>query len=299
MTSEQGRKGLAEVLSDNAEGILVGVLAVAVAAALTVGGFYVVFFKEVPVSGDPASWGQLGDYLGGVLNPVFGFLSVFALLVALVLQTRELKLSRESLKLSREELKLSRDEQAKAAEALALQNKAIQQQSFEQTFFSMLKLLSDLLDGIVFRGPTLDVLPSQPTKGNKALRSISDALRRNVDRGDNAEPYRDYVAISMGEILHSASLYRGLSEYARTLGVVLDYLDASKVEPGEIYPKLLRSQMDREEVLFVYFLCFATGWEGLKRGVEQYGLLVNIDPDGTGVKNDFHTYFERTAFQGY
>jgi len=148
MMSEQDKKGLAEVLSDNAEGILVGVLAVAVVAALVVGGAYVIYFKGVPVSGDPGSWGQLGDYLGGVLNPVFGFLSVFALLVALVLQTRELKLSRESLSLSREELRLSREEQAKAAGALEAQNSAIRRQSFEQTFFSWLSSYESRLNEI-------------------------------------------------------------------------------------------------------------------------------------------------------
>lgn len=151
MMSEGGKRDLAEVLSDNAEGILVGVLAVAVLAAVVVGGAYAVFFLGEPPSNDPGTWGQFGDYLGGVLNPVFGFLSVFALLVALVLQTRELKLSRESLKLSREELRLSREEQAKAAGALAAQNKAIQRQSFEQTFFAWLgtyrEILGEVADG--------------------------------------------------------------------------------------------------------------------------------------------------------
>ena len=270
--------GLAEVLSENAEGILVGVLAVAVLAAVVVGGCYAFCFWGEPLSSDPASWGQLGDYLGGVLNPVFGFLSVFALLVALVLQTRELKLSRESLKLSQEELKLTREEQAKAAEALALQNKAIHQQSFEQTFFSMLRLLSDLLDGVVFRNPTMDILPSRPIKGRSALRSISDTLKLQIERGDISGSSSDFIATTLGEILCSSPQYVGLSEYARTLTVILDYLDAAEVEAGEIYPKLLRSQMDREEVLFVYFLCFVEGWEGTKRSVERYGLLANIDP---------------------
>ena len=70
-----------------------------------------------------AEWGQIGDFFGGVLNPLFGFTSLFALLVTIAYQAR-------SLRVSSEELKLSRDELSKSSSALTSQNKAIELQSF-------------------------------------------------------------------------------------------------------------------------------------------------------------------------
>src|SRR5687768_530089 len=38
-----------------------------------------------------SKWGQLGDYVGGLLNPVFGFLGFLALLLTLWFQSKELQ----------------------------------------------------------------------------------------------------------------------------------------------------------------------------------------------------------------
>lgn len=290
--------GLAEVLSDNAEGILVGVLAVAVLAAVVVGGFYVVFFREAPVSGDPASWGQLGDYLGGVLNPVFGFLSVFALLVALVLQTRELKLSRESLKLSQEELRLSREEQAKAADALAAQNTAIQKQSFEQTFFSMLRLMSEVLEKCTVRpSETSMVLPESTYKGRRALREM--IMRYcHTDPEAALAPVGYVEQISSGVRLITSKDGGGyVVQYANTLLTTLEYMSSSNIAADEIYPRLLKRQLGRDELKLIYFLCFDEPWSSLKLAIEKFGMLSGLSAIDTGAGSDYATFFARSAFQ--
>ncbi|WP_421186995.1 hypothetical protein [Aeromonas enteropelogenes] len=38
------------------------------------------------VSDDPAVWGQLGDYVGGILNPILSFISIIYLIYSLNLQ---------------------------------------------------------------------------------------------------------------------------------------------------------------------------------------------------------------------
>ncbi|MES2820118.1 MAG: hypothetical protein V4812_14155 [Pseudomonadota bacterium] len=63
---------------------LTGVLALMIAVAVTV--LSVVFllyfnrFGPAPLSGKPEVWGQFGDYVGGVVNPIVGFLSLLALI---------------------------------------------------------------------------------------------------------------------------------------------------------------------------------------------------------------------------
>lgn len=55
-----------------------------------------------------AIWGQWGDFVGGILNPLLGVLTFSGLLMTIVLQREELEISRNELKLSRNEMSLSR-----------------------------------------------------------------------------------------------------------------------------------------------------------------------------------------------
>lgn len=41
---------------------------------------------DLPLSKDQAVWGQLGDFIGGILNPIFGFFSIILLISSLKLQ---------------------------------------------------------------------------------------------------------------------------------------------------------------------------------------------------------------------
>ena len=56
-----------------------------------------------------SSLGTLGDYFGGMLNPVFSFMALIALLYTIRIQSAELKLSRNELELTRRELAVSSD----------------------------------------------------------------------------------------------------------------------------------------------------------------------------------------------
>lgn len=58
---------------------------------------YVLTFSALPLSESPGAWGEFGDYIGGVLNPV---ISLFTLMVAISvwsLQKTELKETRSAL----------------------------------------------------------------------------------------------------------------------------------------------------------------------------------------------------------
>lgn len=57
-----------------------------------------------PASTDPAAWGQFGDFVGGTLNSLMGLLTLLALVFTVVLQTRQLELSRDELRATRHEL---------------------------------------------------------------------------------------------------------------------------------------------------------------------------------------------------
>jgi len=71
-------------------------------------------------------WGQFGDYVGGVLNPLLSFLALVAVLIAVVLQNKELQHSREELK--------------RSSQALEEQSESLRIQNFENTFFQMIRI---------------------------------------------------------------------------------------------------------------------------------------------------------------
>jgi uncharacterized membrane-anchored protein YhcB (DUF1043 family) len=82
-------------------------------AAYVVVGWY---FNHVgPLPTNRGQLGQFGDFIGGSLNPLLSFMAVVGLLVAIALQSEQLRLSREELRAAREELEASR----RAQQALA------------------------------------------------------------------------------------------------------------------------------------------------------------------------------------
>lgn len=96
---------------------VIKIVSVGLVALFLVWVLYAAFFWRTKFSGDPASWGQFGDFVGGVANPILSFFTLFLLALTLVLQSRQLQLSRQELELSRKELRLSRDELSRSAKA--------------------------------------------------------------------------------------------------------------------------------------------------------------------------------------
>lgn len=52
---------------------------------------FVLNFRKLDISSSVAEWGQFGDYLGGLLNPIFGFISVVIISATLRTQVRASK----------------------------------------------------------------------------------------------------------------------------------------------------------------------------------------------------------------
>lgn len=85
------------------------------ACAALVAGSYVIRFYNSSISKNPEQWGQLGDYIGGILNPIFGFTTILILVATIKIQGKQLKASRKELKLTRTELKQTAEAATKQA----------------------------------------------------------------------------------------------------------------------------------------------------------------------------------------
>ena len=68
----------------------IGIFGLLVAAFVLL--LYATYFPGA-ISTSPTNWGTFGDFVGGSLNPIFGFLGLLALLMTLWVQNRELSQS--------------------------------------------------------------------------------------------------------------------------------------------------------------------------------------------------------------
>jgi len=112
--SEEKPKSIAPMLISI---FIVGIIA-------TIGAFltYSSYFRG-PIPPDQAHWGQFGDFIGGVLNPIMGFLALGGLLYTIGQNQRELHNTRIELERSADAFEQNNQMQKDAAEARATEER--------------------------------------------------------------------------------------------------------------------------------------------------------------------------------
>lgn len=157
---------------------------------------------------DPENWGVFGDYVGGTLNPILGFLSFMLLLLNLYLQRKQLDKTEEQLDLNREELKLTREELKKAADAQIDSAKVMDEQLKKQTLQQFDSLFATLLDQLNRKIEAL-----YPEKLHLLEKELFLCKTHNLKKREQLR-YDDDMA----------SLFRFLYQ-------ILKYIDESSLEP--------------------------------------------------------------------
>jgi hypothetical protein len=112
-------------------------------------GSYIDTFRNQPISKDPAQWGQMGDFFGGMLNPILAFASFIALLYTIRIQSEELRLTREEFQKSvaaQNGMALAQAESVKVHLEAAEQNRSIAEFNYlTATFHGHSQAASSLL----------------------------------------------------------------------------------------------------------------------------------------------------------
>lgn len=196
--------------------------------------------------------GQLGDFVGGVLNPSLTFLTFIGLLLTLRLQKKELVLTRNELE--------------RSADALENQLASLKNQSFENTFFRLLEFQNSIVNSIDLRYGT------EIIKGRDCFNLFYDRLKNEYDQlgGPNKvdrlnEAYQAFWGKYQSELGH---YYRFLYNFIR-------FLDQQSAD-DRLYIKLLRSQLSDQELLLLFYNCLSPQGEKFKGYVEKYALLDNL-----------------------
>ena len=236
-------------------------------AAVLVIAIYVLRFLGAPISADTESWGQFGDYIGGLLNPTFSFLALLALLATFRLQVRELSISARELKNS--------------SDALQQQNETLKRQAFEATFFQLLQLFNSIAESMrydgriegrtLFRRKHIELLeyliPRYHLFGtndtDKDRQNEYSRITENVTTA--CEGCSQFFNRNMAELGH----------YYRTLEHILQFIDQTATTPSHpLYADLVGAQLSEAEARMLFYYCLTEACPpSLKQLVEKYGLL--------------------------
>lgn len=211
-------------------------------------------------SNSKGDWGAFGDFIGGTLNPLFAFLSLIAIIYTISIQTQELEYSREELKATKDELAKSADAQTKQSELFEMQNKSINQQTFENTFFKLLEHHNELI-GVLYDEIEKDGLGSIFIKGNELIES----LKR-----------------------HNQGI---IKTYFMTLYQILKFVDKQNEKfkdensfDTKFYINIIRATLDDGVLSLLAIEGVIEGFDKSKMLIEKYELLEHLNIDSIPLK---------------
>jgi len=228
-----------------------------------------------PLSSNPEHWGQFGDFLGGVLNPVFSFLALLALLATFSLQIRELKISSRELQNS--------------ATALSQQNNTLRQQQFEVSFFQLLTLHNTIVNSI-------DLIDKEKnaTKGRDCFKVFLRRLEREISGHPNCNENEFKLIYSIFFISHEHEL----GHYFRLLYNIIKLIKNTEQIDKKFYTNIIRAQLSSNELMLIFYNCISElGNEKFKPLVEEFSLLKTI-PRATLPNKNLLQLYSPSAFGG-
>ena len=250
-------------------------------------------------------WGQLGDFIGGILNPLLSFCALVAVLYNLSLQ--------------REELALARKDAKDAQEIQHKQSEIFERQNFESVFFQLLDVHSRLSGSMAAK-----------VIGNPDRKSGQDAfyvlarryLGRRMLESSNlvaAEHQVETVRQSAQQFLNDHT--PSVGHYYRNIYQILKYVDglgnssavsSRKATVGmEVrrtlrlyrsqrdYANILRAQLSSSEVTCLFLNCLSEQGAGLKYYVEKYSMLKTLDLNVIGNNAAIKDLFGKLAYADF
>lgn len=204
-------------------------------------------------SDQPEVWGQLGDFFGGMLNPVFSFLAFIALLATFSIQIKEFRNSTEEL--------------SKSAFALAQQNSTLAKQNFENSFFQLLKLHNDIVNSTDLVSKRTNFV----TKGRDCFKIFLERLNDEIYEGNAKANYDNFLKVYEIFYMNHES---ELGHYFRLLYNIVKLVHNTENIDKRFYTNIVRAQLSSAEIMLIFYNCISlNGREKFKPLVEEYSLL--------------------------
>ena len=233
--------------------------------------FYTIFINlEVTVKAQ--SWGPVGDFFGGILNPIFALFAFYWLTYSVRLQIKELKETREELskaakaqeesakhqeeiarleaenvKTQGEILKLNKETLKSQQDAATAQQQQIALQNFENLFFQLLKAKNEITSEIVINSKEYlfeeEIYEKHDFSGKEAIRRIVNKFKDSY--------FRSYT----WSMNYNNSLYYILGSYIEIFLTIIKYVDDfEKIKNlDNDYFSIFRAMLTQYELELIFF----------------------------------------------
>jgi len=262
---------------------------------------------------DLQKWGQLGDFFGGVLNPLLSFAALIAVLY--------------NIKIQSDELALTRDEARTTNIIQRQQAKTFERQLFDTTFFGLLNAHKSILEdvrieglGKVYTGREafehfnqilLDKFRYQvQTKYSfGSITDIQQIIKNEHDRFQSAFGHYFRNLYHILKLIDSADAIQDDTESEGRAQRVRDARDPDAAAKRKFlkaysrrrqYSNFLRAQLSSHEVALLFINCLGEDGGGLKPYIELYSMLKTLrKQDIPGRRDVTIPFFDPLAYSDY
>jgi hypothetical protein len=227
--------------------------------------------------------GSYGDMFGAVNALISGFAFVMLIYTAWM-QREELALQREELVATREELKGQKEQ-------LEQQTKTFELQRFENSFFSLLKAQSDIVNAMEVIDTNSRNIKSRGcfyVWYQKFYKFYTDS--KHIGFGQETNDINNAMTVYLNVYKKNQN---ELGHYFRHLYHVIKFINESSIPDKEKkrYASLVRAQLSAYEHVFLFFNGLSIyGIEKFKPLIEIYQLLENMPKDLVLNKNYLKLY---------
>lgn len=225
--------------------------------------FWFLFLAIILIFNDSEVTGQIGDSFGA-LNTLFSGFALIGVIAAIILQSKELRETRDEFK---------------------EQNETFRLQRFENTLFQMLSLHNENIEKIY-----IDISEYQPQikeiiHSKQALDFMFDYFLRRILNVNKSEPqdganeklklievlYKDFYNLSGSQLSH----------YYRSLYQILKYIRYNQLLKNDkerlFYAKIVRSQLSNSELGLLFYNCLVSEFgENFKILANDFILFDNL-----------------------
>lgn len=219
--------------------------------------------------------GTFGDMFGGI-NALFSGLAFVGVIAAILLQSKELELQRKELAETREVLKDQKQQ-------LELQNQTIKKQQFENTFFELLRLRSNIAEKITLNDEsTLESGLGEYTLKTKVASIIEKKHGELTFPQNEIDPFQG----KHGE-RYQSTFFKQRHVHRHIVLSILEFTDRSDFNriDKDFYAGLLRGQLSKSELHFLaHCYIYNEHLENIKL-LTKYGVFKNM-PKSTQITNE-------------
>ena len=202
-----------------------------------------------------------GDMFGAV-GSLFSGLAFAGLIVAILLQAKQIALQQQQLQDTREELRAQNQQ-------ISAQNETLKQQNFENTFFQLLKLHTEIINSIdTYAGSGMQ------RKGRACFVHMYQEFRNRYQENLMVNEMKGLTGINEVYRLFYPTHQADLGHYFRNLYHLIRFVHRSDAQNKRDYTNLIRAQLSTHEQLLLFYNCLSDyGYEKFKPLIETYDLL--------------------------